>query len=183
MEIIQEFILLIQDYAHFSMPSIQNCERDIYFILFVGTKSLESALYAHSTAQFTPAAFSVSMWGYTDARETRSVLVGSEVQWGGINQGGTEQSSPGARGCECTWDPQMGPWEGVAVNPPIPRTTWAQERWGSTGSLVVLFSIALLSYNLLTTQLSCVQFSVCSMQFEVRRSVFFEYIHKTDSQT
>ena len=99
-----------------------------YLILFVGTKSLESVLYAHSTAQFTPAAFPVSMWGYIDARGTRSVLVGSEVQWGGVNQGGTEQSSPGTGGCESTWDPQMGPREWVAVNPPIPRTTWAQER-------------------------------------------------------
>ena len=59
-----------------------------YFILFIGAQSLELVLCAHSTTQFTPAAFPVSTWGYTDACETRSVLVGSGVQWGGINQGG-----------------------------------------------------------------------------------------------
>lgn len=61
MEIIQEFILLIKTML------ISACHRDktvneiFYFILYVGTKSLESVLYAHSTAQFTLAAFPVSM--------------------------------------------------------------------------------------------------------------------------
>lgn len=74
-------------------------------------------------------------------RGTRSVLVVSEVQWGGVSGGDAEQCRPGARGCESAWGPHPGPLEALAVTPLTPTMARARRGEAWPGPSVVFIEL------------------------------------------
>ena len=141
-----------------------------YFILFIGAQSLELVLCAHSTTQFTPAAFPVSTWGYIDAPWDKVCPCGV---WSPVGR-----HKPGGHRTVLSWSKGVwahspgGPSGGGGCQSPHPQNNLGsgEVRIHRVPCCFVFSSFTELQFTYPTAQLravQCLQYAFWSMPFSV----------------